>query len=140
MSFVEAASAEILKTLLSVFFLRRTLTGPQVTREAMVRSAHRFGLALEAEKTDNDSINQMAIKIAAGLLFAFYQNRPANKNWSRMVHGRKTPRFVRDAYAIAGMMSDQISQAPAEAGTGAKDIPQACNYQGSSTTSPRCVQ
>lgn len=140
MSFVEAASAEILKTLLSVFFLRRTLTGTQITREAMVRSAHRFALALEAEKTDNVSTNQMAIQIAAGLLFAFYQNRSANKRWSGMVHGRKTPRFVRDAYTIAGMMADQISQAPVDAGIGTKDIPQASDYQGSSITSPRCVQ
>ena len=36
------------------------LIGPQITREAMVRSAHQFALALEAEKTDDDSINHAA--------------------------------------------------------------------------------
>ncbi len=101
MSFVEAASAEILKTLLSVFFFRRTLTGPQITRDAMVSSAHRFALALEAESTDNVSINQMAIQVAVGLLFAFYQNRPATKNWSAMLHRGKTRRLIGNAYRPA---------------------------------------
>jgi hypothetical protein len=115
MSFVEVASAEILKTLLSVFFLRQTINGRQFSHEAMVHSAHRFALALEAEKTDDDSINHTAIQVAAGLLFAFYQNRPANKNWTAMVHRGKTRRFVRDAYAIAQMLAQEINQVPADA-------------------------
>jgi hypothetical protein len=135
MSFVETASAEILKTLLSVFFLRQTLTGNQITREAMVGSAHRFALALDAEKTDDDRVNQTAIQVAAGLLLAFYQNRPANKNWSAMVHSRKTRRFVMDAYAIAGMMVEQISQAPADRGTA--DRTTLGHHQDSATFSPR---
>lgn len=109
MSFVEEASARILKTLLSIFFLRRTITGRQISNAAMVRSAHRFALALDAQKTDNNSQNQMAVQIAEGLLIAFYQNRPANKQWSGLVHGRKTAHFVASAYELAAMLSAQVS-------------------------------
>ncbi|MFZ1575780.1 MAG: hypothetical protein WAT36_11215 [Chromatiaceae bacterium] len=104
MKFVDYAASRILKTLLSVFFQRTTLMGPQFSYNQFIRHACFFAHHLDENKTENDELNEIAVQVAEGLLLGFYQNQPGNKNWSAMVHHGKIKRFVGDSYRIAELM------------------------------------
>ena len=101
MKFIDYAGARILKTLLSVFFQRTTLMGPQFSYDQYIWYAYTFARHLDENKTENDVLNEIAVEIAQGLLLGFYQNRPSNKNWSNMVHNQKNKLFARESYRIA---------------------------------------
>jgi len=114
MPFIDDAAARILKTLLSIFFMRITLLQDrQFSYERLAHSAHRFAQQLDDARTDNQRLNKTAVQIAEGLLFGFYQNRPANKCWTALVHQAKSQRMVKDAYRIAAMLIQQTDSAKA---------------------------
>ncbi len=114
MSFIDYAGARILKTLLSLFFLRPTLfQEQQFSHQRLVHSAHRFAQQLDEARTDDERLNEIAVQVAEGLLFGFYQNRPEKNRWTALVHDRRTPRMVRDAYRIAAMLIQQTDTAKA---------------------------
>ncbi|EIC19616.1 hypothetical protein [Thiorhodovibrio frisius] len=110
MNIADEVSARILKTLLSVFFLRQTLTGKQFNADRLVRSAARFALDLDEQKTDDERVNQTAVHVAEGLLLAFYQNRPSHKNWTALAHEKRRLRMIQDAYRIAAMMIRELQK------------------------------
>ena len=74
---------------------------------------------LEERKREDDRLNELALTLLEGMLFGFYDNRKENKNWSSMVHARRIPLFIRDAYRIAelmvarsGEMASETNEAP----------------------------
>ncbi|NCC41918.1 MAG: hypothetical protein EOM21_21410 [Gammaproteobacteria bacterium] len=112
MPFIDHAAARILKTLLSVFFMRTTwLQGPQFSHQQMVHSARRFAQQRDDARADDERVNEAALLAAEGLLFGFYQNRPANTRWTTLVHENKTARMVRDAYQLAALLIEQTDSA-----------------------------
>jgi hypothetical protein len=100
-SFIDDAASRIAKTLLAALF---TMNGPLFSFQKIIQNAYYFAQKLDENKTDNEEINEFALRIVEGMLFGFYENSPENKNWSGMVHTQKIPLFVRDAYRIAEMI------------------------------------
>ena len=118
-NFRDYAASRIAKTLLSVFFNRNTLFGSQFTFHQFVFHAYKFADQLEERKREDDRLNELALTLLEGMLFGFYDNRKENKNWSSMVHARRIPLFIRDAYRIAelmvarsGEMASETNEAP----------------------------
>ena len=118
-NFRDYAASRIAKTLLSVFFNRNTLFGSQFTFHQFVFHAYKFADQLEQGKREDDRLNELALTLLEGILFGFYDNRKENKNWSSMVHARRIPLFIRDAYRIAelmvarsGEMASETNEAP----------------------------
>lgn len=118
-NFRDYAASRIAKTLLSVFFNRNTLFGSQFTFHQFVFHAYKFADQLEQGKREDDRLNELALTLLEGMLFGFYDNRKENKNWSSMVHARRIPLFIRDAYRIAelmvarsGEMASETNEAP----------------------------
>lgn len=109
-NFRDYAASRIAKTLLSVFFNRstlfgsHTLGGSQFTFHQFVFHAYKFADQLEQGKREDDRLNELALTLLEGMLFGFYDNCEENKNWSSMIHARKIPLFIRDAYRIAELM------------------------------------
>lgn len=108
MSFIEYASAHVLRALLSVFYLRRSLMGPQFADERFIRGVLKVALELDANKTVNEAINKTAAHAAEGILIAFCQNRPANKDWTGMVHVHKAKLIAKTAYRFAATMVNEL--------------------------------
>lgn len=118
-NFRDYAASRIAKTLLSVFFNRGTWFGSQFTSHDFVFHAYQFADQLAERKREDDRLNEVALTLLEGMLFGFYDNRKENKNWSSMVHARKIPLFVRDAYRLAelmvarsGAMAPETNEAP----------------------------
>ena len=116
-NFRDYAASRIAKTLLSVFFNRNTLFGSQFTFHQFVFHAYKFADQLEQGKREDDRLNELALTLLEGMLFGFYDNREENKNWSSMVHARKIPLFIRDAYRIAELMVAQSGDTDLETST-----------------------
>ena len=119
LNFRDYSASRIAKTLLSVFFNRNTLFGSQFTFHQFVFHAYKFADQLEQGKREDDRLNELALTLLEGMLFGFYDNRDENKNWTSMVHARKIPLFIRDAYRIAelmvarsGEMASETNEAP----------------------------
>ena len=102
--FRDHAAARIAKTLLAVFFTRNTLFGAQCSFHQIVFHAYQLADRLEAQKREDDRLNALAVTLLEGMLFGFYENHPAHKNWSSLVHVHRIPFFIRDAYRIAELM------------------------------------
>lgn len=111
--FRDHAAARIAKTLLAVFFTRNTLFGAQCSFHQIAFHAYQLADRLEAEKREDDRLNALAVTLLEGMLFGFYENHPAHKNWSSLVHARRIPLFIRDAYRFAELMVALSDQEPA---------------------------
>ena len=114
MSFIDDAASRIARTQLAAFF---TVHGPLFSFQRIVDNSYYFAQKLDEQKTDNEELNERAIRVVEGMLCGFYGNNPENKNWTAMVHTQKIPLFVRDAYRIAKLMVEksQVVQNPATA-------------------------
>lgn len=122
LNFMDEAASRIVRTLLAAFF---TMRGPRFSFQRMIENAYFFAQKLDEQKTDNEALNEQAIRVVEGMLCGFYENSPENKNWSGMVHTAKIPLFVRDAYRIAGMMLKKSQEIRDQAATDGKAAPAA---------------
>lgn len=120
MSFIDDAASRIAKTLFAVFF---SMNGPRFSFKRMIENAYFFAKKLDEQKTDNQEINELAIRVVEGMLYGFYDNSPTNKQWSGMVHTTKIRLFVKDAYQIAGMMLEKSQELQNQAAADGKAAP-----------------
>lgn len=107
MSFIDDAASRIARTQLAAFF---TVHGPLFSFKSIVENSYFFAQKLDEQKTDNEELNERAIRVIEGILCGFYGNNPENKNRSAMVHTQKIPLFVRDDYRIAGLMLEKSQE------------------------------
>lgn len=110
--FRDHAAARIAKTLLAVFFTRNTLFGAQCSFHQIAFHAYQLADRLEVE-VGRLTVNTLAVTLLEGMLFGFYENHPAHKNRTSLVHARRIPLFIRDAYRFAELMVALSDQEPA---------------------------
>lgn len=120
MSFIDNAATRITKTLLASFF---TMHGPLFSFNRIIENAYYFAQKLDENKTDNEEMNECAIRVVEGMLCGFYENNPENKDWSAMIHTSRIRLFVRDAYRIAELMAKKSQEIRDQAATDGKATP-----------------
>lgn len=121
--FRDYAASRIAKTLLAVFFTRTTLVGAQFSFQEIVYRAYQLADRLEEQKQEDIRLNELALTLLEGMLFGFYENRKEHKNWSSMVHVKRIPLLIRDAYRIAALMVTQSEAMTLETSTASTHEP-----------------
>lgn len=105
-------AASALQALLQLFAYKRSIFGAGLNEKEVVSRSYYIADEMYKQRTDNNYINEMAVRAMHGKLVGFWNNtRVFTVNGTRYSFTgfgiKDMPRFVQDCYRIAGMMSEE---------------------------------